>query len=113
MFAAAAVFIVVKQHFIRRQETSQNSFMPYLADKPDRLDKENERLETLQELSSCTLGVYVIHIFVLRFLIGLGIDPIGFAPIVSMPLMALMVIAISFGIAYVLEKIPFFGKYFV
>lgn len=113
MFAAATVFIAVKQHFIRRREASQNNPMPYLADKSARLDKENERLETLQELSSCTLGVYVIHIFVLRFLIQLGIDPIGFAPIISMPLMALMVLAISFGIAYVLKKIPFFGKYFV
>lgn len=113
MFAAAAVFIAVKQHFIRQMKAPQDDLTPYLADNPHRSDKENERLEMLQELSSCTLGVYAIHIFVLRFLIGLGIDPIGFASIITMPLMALAVLAISFGIAYVLKRIPFLGKYFV
>ena len=38
---------------------------------------------------------------------------VSFDPIIAALVMALVTIVISFGIAYVLKKIPFFGKYFV
>lgn len=113
MFAAAAVFILVKQWFAQRWSNLERAYEDgpgaVLADLP----KDHARLETIRELSACTLGVYVIHIFVLRALIALGFSAVSFDPIIAAPIMALITTIISFGIAYVLKKIPFFGKYFV
>lgn len=94
MFAAAGIFVFVKQLFHKHEPSARG-----------------KRLVTA--LSSCTLGVYVIHIFVLRLLMQLGMSGIVPPVLVSIPGMALLACVLSFGIAYVLKKIPVFGSYFV
>lgn len=113
MFAAAAVFILVKQCFTRRWGDLVQTYETEPETTLANLPKDHTHLETIRELSACTLGVYVVHIFVLRALIAMGFSAVSFDPIIAAPVMALVTIVISFGIAYVLKKIPFFGKYFV
>lgn len=113
MFAAAAVFILVKQCFTRRWGDLVQTYETEPETALANLPKDHTHLETIRELSACTLGVYVVHIFVLRALIAMGFSAVSFDPIIAAPVMALVTIVISFGIAYVLKKIPFFGKYFV
>lgn len=59
------------------------------------LPKDHTHLETIRELSACTLGVYVVHIFVLRALIAMGFSAVSFDPIIAAPVMALVTIVIS------------------
>lgn len=93
-FAAAAIFILTRRRI-------QGRTLP------------QERLKTIYTLSSCTLGVYVIHIFVLRGLMAFGISALDFDPIISVPCLAAVTIVISFALAFMLKKIPVFGKYLV
>lgn len=113
MFAAAAVFILVKHYFTQRWGDLAQTYETEPKTALTNLSKDHAHFETIRELSACTLGVYVIHIFVLRALIAIGFSAVSFDPIITAPVMALVTIVISFGIAYVLKKIPFFGKYFV
>ncbi len=94
MFAATGIFVFVRQLFHKHEPSARD-----------------KRL--VMTLSSCTLGVYVIHIFVLRLLMQLGMSGILPHALVSIPGMALLTCVLSFGIAYVLKKIPVFGSYFV
>lgn len=93
-FAAAGVFIAVKRFFKKRTFNEA-------------------RLGTIYTLSSCTLGVYVIHIFVLRALMQFGISALDPDPLLGSLCLAAITIVLSFAIAYVLKKIPFFGNYLV
>lgn len=56
-----------------------------------------------------TLGIYVIHVFVLEALkkwLHLSVATIGLPMVLSVPLLALLVYAISAAIAFVLKKLP-------
>lgn len=64
-------------------------------------------------LSSSTLGVYMVHILILEALHNIGIGPSGLGPFIGIPLSAILTIVISYGVAAVMTKIPFFGKHFV
>lgn len=90
MFAATGIFVFVRQLFHKHEPSARG-----------------KRL--VMALSSCTLGVYVIHIFVLRLLMQLGMSGIVPPVLVSIPGMALLTCVLS----YALKKIPVFGSYFV
>ena len=94
MFSATGIFVFVRQLFHKHEPSARGRHL-------------------VTTLSSCTLGVYVIHIFVLRLLMQLGMSGILPHVLVSIPGMALLTCVLSFSIAYVLKKIPVFGSYFV
>lgn len=65
-------------------------------------------------LSKYTLGAYLVHIMVLSHLdTYLGIHTLSFHPFLSVPLIALLVGVISFGISFVLNHIPGIKRYIV
>lgn len=86
-FAAVSIFIMAKRFFDRRELSEHDLFL-------------------LEKLSSCTLGVYVTHIFVIRVIKSFGVTPFAFNPLIATPLMAIVVCAISFAVVYILRKIP-------
>lgn len=94
MFAAAGVFIFARQLFEKRTPSE-------------------EALYYVKAFSDCTLGVYVVHIFVLRTLMSFGLNATDFDPVFAVPLLAIICAGLSFGIAWFLKKIPFFGRYLV
>lgn len=63
--------------------------------------------------SSLSLGVYLIHIAVLNVFTEHGITALSFSPIISVPLISLVVFSASCAISLALKKIPFIGKYFL
>ena len=64
-------------------------------------------------LSKQSFGVYLIHPFVLSALAILGLDTLSFHPILSVPVISIVVILISFAFSYVANKIPFINKWLV
>ena len=61
-------------------------------------------------ISNYSYGIYLVHILVISFLFDRGIYWRFTNPLLSLPLLTIMVAIGSFGIIFVLRKIPF-GKY--
>ena len=64
-------------------------------------------------LAPCTLGTYLIHIIVLKTLMAAGLSGLMFGPLVGVPLLTVIVTALSYLIAWMLKQIPFVGRYLV
>lgn len=64
-------------------------------------------------LSKASLGVYMVHIIVLRTLHSAGIDSMMCSPVIAVPTTAGLVILISFLIAVMLTKVPIINRYCV
>ncbi len=92
---SVAVFVFFKNHFNLNDLTS----------------KRNKRL---QLLSRCSLGVYLTHVFIIDALnIFFNINSLSFNPILSIPLLSVSVLIISYCISIILYKIPHIGKWIV
>ena len=64
-------------------------------------------------LSSCTLGVYLVHAALLEKLQECGITTLSFDPLFSIPVITFGVILASFAVTFVLRRIPIARTYFV
>jgi len=65
-------------------------------------------------LSKCTFGAYLVHMLVLNIMVDyLKIDTISFNPIISIPVITIVIASISFLISYLISKIPIVNKYIV
>lgn len=61
-------------------------------------------------VSKCTLGIYLLHIFVLEHLQAtFHISPTSFQPWLSVPLITLLVFVCCLLVIYLLKKIPYVG----
>ena len=67
----------------------------------------------IHTLSCHALGIVLIHPFVMSVLAGLKLDSMITHPILSVPLMWVIVCLISFLITWLIRKIPRIGKYLV
>lgn len=61
-------------------------------------------------ISNSSYGIYLVHILVISILFDNGIYWKFAHPLISLPLLTLSVLIISFGVVFVFRKIPF-GKY--
>ena len=90
-----AIFVFAKQHMNK----------PLKSEKATRV---------LSYISKCTFGVYLVHPLIIdclkRFV---GITNLSFNPIISVPILAMIVFICSMGISAILNKIPFVKKWFV
>lgn len=75
------------------------------------MGKRGSRIITT--LSSCTLGVYMIHAMLLEKLHAAGITTLSFDPALAIPLIAGGVITVSFALSFVLKQIPVVKTYFI
>lgn len=65
-------------------------------------------------LSGCTFGMYLVHSLVLRiFQDILGWHSLSVHPVLAIPVLTLVVAAVSWLIAWAIGKIPVLGKYVV
>lgn len=95
LLTSVAIFLFFQSHFKSIQLTP----------------KAQQRLVHLSKLS---FGMYLVHDFVnivLRDLFNL--TSLSFNPIVSVPVLSVMVFGLSYVLAYVLNKIPFVNRYFL
>lgn len=62
-------------------------------------------------LSKLTFGIYLIHVLLLKVLYSLGINIQLTHPIISVPVVAILVFVIGAGIVWLLRKVPMVGTY--
>lgn len=68
--------------------------------------------KVIGSLSKCSFGIYLIHVFVIRFVKDYVV-PQGMDHIALIPLTALIVFIISYFIIFLISKIPVLNKYIV
>ncbi len=85
---AAAVFVFFRKHF---------NF-------PSRI---------ILKLSQYSFGAYLVHAEVIIVLSQLGLHSLTFNPVISIPVISLLVAVISFAVSAVLNHIPVINKYIV
>lgn len=75
---------------------------------------KNDKINKLMtHFSKYSFGAYLVHIFVISALIAVGINTSICNPLLSVPLVSVIVIVASFLISYILNKIPFINKWVV
>lgn len=90
LFAAIAVFLLIKSYIL----------------------KNKILLKTIHFLDKYSYGIYLVHIFVLTyFRTSLGISSMFIHPLIGIPVTTIICIGVSAGIIYVVNNIPFIGKY--
>lgn len=78
-------------------------FIKYKTYKSDKLNK----------LSSLTFGIYLVHVFILDYLNQTIINSLSINPILSVPLLTLIVLILSTLLVFILSKIPLLKKYII
>lgn len=95
LMMTVAVFVFAKQHM-------------------NKLVKSAKAMFILSYISKCTFGVYLVHPLIIDCLKRyVGITNLSFNPIISVPILALIVFVCSMGVSAILNKIPFVKKWFV
>ncbi len=68
--------------------------------------------DRITKISSCTLGIYVIHMLVMYSLFDLDLIQVrSFNTILSVPILSVLIFIISLVLVYFIKKIKFIGKW--
>ncbi len=78
-----------------------------------RIDPASRAARLFAELSACTLGVYLMHPFVMDQLKKLGLTATTLPAWLGVPVLACAMAVISFGLSALLRRIPVVGKWLV
>ncbi|MCR5845534.1 MAG: acyltransferase family protein [bacterium] len=98
MLEAAAIFVFFKQVGDKRSARAQGG-------------EETLAVRVFKFISVRSFGVYLVHIMVLRLLMMLTpLNPVAINPVLSVPLIAIIVFAISLAISALLHRIPLVGR---
>lgn len=73
----------------------------------------NRMNDFMIKLSKYSFGAYWVHVFILKSLHIIGIHSLAMNPLFAVPVVAILVIALSFSISYALNKIPYLNKWIV
>lgn len=95
LMVALAVFTFFKQHF-------------------NKSVKSNRVQERLVFLSKCTFGIYLIHPFFIELLNKIAhLNTLSFSPVISIPILSVVVFLASLIVSALLNKIPVINKWIV
>ncbi len=75
--------------------------------------KNKHLYKVIINMSKYSFGAYLIHAFVLEMLPKFGINTLMCNPIISVPLIGIIVFSISYTISYIINKIPVLNKFIV
>jgi len=75
--------------------------------------KFNRPSRIVLALSQYSFGAYLVHAAVILLVGKLGLNTLAFNPLLSIPVISVIVFVISFAISAVLNHIPFINKYIV
>lgn len=70
-----------------------------------------KQMEWISRLSELSFGMYLVHDFINVGLKKIGLTTTSFPAVLSVPVIAAVVFAVSFGIIWALSRIPFARKY--
>lgn len=87
--------------------------MVFFKEHVSKLKISNNLQKFVTKVSSLTLGIYLLHVLLLKVLYFIGINIQLFHPILSIPVVSAIVFVIGAIIVWFLKKIPFVGKYLV
>lgn len=76
-------------------------------------EKFNYPSRIIRALSQYSFGAYLVHPAFIGIIVSFCISPLAFSPVFSVPVIALIVFVISFGISAILNHIPVLKKYIV
>lgn len=65
----------------------------------------------MPRLSKYSFGAYLVHVLIIDIVKSVGLETIRFTPILSVPVITLIVAVLSFAISFILNKIPFVNQY--
>ena len=71
---------------------------------------EGRLCKLVMKLSSASFGIYGIHVLVLLLLGEFGLDTMSFSSLFSVPVLAVVVLAISYCVTVLLQKIPVLNR---
>jgi len=72
-----------------------------------------KRNRLVSALARCSFGAYLVHAFVLDTLGMLGLDATLWHPLISIPAITLIAAVLSFGISWVIHKLPVLNQWVV
>lgn len=75
------------------------------------VSEERSRRQRLGGVARVTFGIYLVHDLFLILLNLLGITPLSFAPVASVPLLSMLVFLCSFALAWLISWLPFIGRW--
>lgn len=67
--------------------------------------------QIIYQVSKLTLGIYLIHVLILRILYQLGMSISVFHPAISVPVVSLITFMVAALIIWIIRKIPIVGTY--
>ena len=91
-FVSIAVFIFVKE-------------------KINKIQFKEKSLKIIQKIAYLTFGIYLVHDFFNIILPKIGLSPTMFNPILSIPIMSVIIFVCSFLVVLIISKIKFLNKY--
>ncbi len=94
IFVAFAVFILFQNHF------SKITFTP-----------KQEKI--IVNISQNTFGIYLVHALVKPIIVQSGFNLFVISPLISIPLISIVVMIVSYIITVGIKRIPILGKYVV
>lgn len=75
---------------------------------------ENEkRNRVMAALSKYSFGAYLIHVFIISISYMLGITARSFMPLISVPVMVVVIFVSSFTVSFIIDKIPILNNWIV
>lgn len=75
------------------------------------VSEERSRRQRLGGVAQVAFGIYLVHDLFLSLLDYLGLTTLSFAPVASIPLLAMAVFLCSFAVAWLIHWIPFVGRW--
>lgn len=70
----------------------------------------DKAVKTVSVAAECSFGIYLVHLLANSLVAALGLSPIMANPFIMVPVLAVMVFAISFVAVWLIRKIPRIGK---
>ena len=75
--------------------------------------KKDKIYKIITKLSKWSFGAYLVHALVIECFVKSGFDMLSFLPIVTVPIMSILVLICSFVISAILNSVPILNKYIV
>ena len=83
----------------------------YLLFKQSNITMPNWINSVVNQICNYSYGIYLVHLIVLAWVDDLVISATDFNPLITITVMSILCLTFSFGIIYLLRKIPFLGKW--
>lgn len=78
-----------------------------------KLSPSDKAISVISKLSKYSFGVYLVHALFLETLDKFGIDVYWINPIISIPVITVITLILSFAVSAILNRIPILKKYIV